>query len=402
MNRITYIAFAIASVDLAILGRSSDGREFSHYHVVSIEPPPGTMLINPLGINSSGVVVGSVEIPSVNRWGEPATQWKAFMWDFVNGFRFLPQLPPNREFGGAFAINDLGIIAGESFDSTGDGGAKATIWSPQQAPLNISANYFFAVASDINGSGTVVGQVGSRAAIFAPGGAITLLSGFPDINPSGFATAVNESNVVVGTISNRAFIWDPHPRLLDLGPPENISCGATDVNSTGDVIGDGYLLETNPSNGISKGYHVGMVWYHDASEPIILRTDSLVSLAPFELAGAIERTDAHARAISDEGDVIGYVEVTLTSPSRGTYSTSTAYIWNQALGSKALDELLVADSAGWHVQFAYNQNRFGVITGLGQDPNGQYRAIILTPVPEPALGGYLLTLAISFCRFRRL
>ncbi|MCX7424221.1 MAG: PEP-CTERM sorting domain-containing protein [Planctomycetia bacterium] len=94
--------------------------------------------------------------------------------------------------------------------------------------------------------------------------------------------------------------------------------------------------------------------------------------------GALEGGDwSRARAINNLGEVVGEVGFGLNE--------TRAFIWDAENGMRPLE------SAQGTLRGAYDINDAGQIVGLGRNPDGQDRAFLLTPIPEPATAALLIS-----------
>jgi probable HAF family extracellular repeat protein len=84
-------------------------------------------------------------------------------------------------------------------------------------------------------------------------------------------------------------------------------------------------------------------------------------------------------SLNNAGHVVGLITT--------GFSTSHAFLWDGALHD--LNSLIPLNS-GWTLTDARDINDAGQIVGNGWNPEGHFRAFILTPVPEPATYAMLL------------
>ena len=86
-------------------------------------------------------------------------------------------------------------------------------------------------------------------------------------------------------------------------------------------------------------------------------------------------TNAKARAINEEGQIVGYANL----PNDMWHAFIT-----DGSGLVDLNTVLDASSAGWNIEYAFDINDRGQIVGRGWSPSGEMRGVLLTPVPEPS------------------
>jgi probable HAF family extracellular repeat protein len=77
-----------------------------------------------------------------------------------------------------------------------------------------------------------------------------------------------------------------------------------------------------------------------------------------------------------------------------------AFVWNQADGTRDLNNLLDASGQGWSLQECNGINDAGQIVGEGLNPAGASHAFLLTPVPEPSTV-YMLAITVLAAHRRR-
>lgn len=95
-------------------------------------------------------------------------------------------------------------------------------------------------------------------------------------------------------------------------------------------------------------------------------------------------------SINERGEVVG-------ASTLAGGSVYNAFFYSEAGGMVNLNSLIAADS-GWVLNSAASINESGQIVGSGIH-NGQYRAFLLTPVPEPSV--LALTMAGAFVAWRQ-
>ncbi|MEJ2548707.1 MAG: hypothetical protein P8125_12995 [Gemmatimonadota bacterium] len=169
-------------------------------------------------INEHGQVVGSAMTVG--------SSFHAVLWD--NGvFTELPTL--GGQFSEALAINNAGVAVGFSTDISGT--YRGVIW--QRGDVMPIAG--LEIATDINGSGHVVGQTPSgRPALWKNGSLVQLT------NAPGQAFGINDAGQIVGAYvapsgEQHAFLWTAGT-LTDLGVANETS-EARAINNRGQVVG---------------------------------------------------------------------------------------------------------------------------------------------------------------------
>ena len=188
-------------------------------------------------INDSGVVVGQSQVAS--GLAHP------FRWSRESGIQDLGN--PRGVHTRPVQINDQGQILCETFDSAL---IMGFVWSDEAGLHEIGAldpSFPVTAPKAMNGNGQVVGS--SRAS----DGALhafrwTAAEGLQDLGLPGWseAFAINDTGQIVGHADGRAFVWDPEngvEYLLDDSVPLSI---ATDLNSSGVVVGYAELVPGIP------------------------------------------------------------------------------------------------------------------------------------------------------------
>lgn len=179
-------------------------------------------------INNNGQVVGHQEII-------PSAVQYAFVWDSATGLHDL--LPGAGTVSYGYGINNAGNVVGQSGAYAHS--PSACCWIDGKW-IGMQANW----ASDINDSGTIVGNLASRAYVWGSNldqtlHLLELAQGSTDSN----ATCINNHGQVVGnqTVNGkqRACMWSPSGvELLPL--PSGSTCAmATSINEIGQIVGYG-------------------------------------------------------------------------------------------------------------------------------------------------------------------
>lgn len=300
----------------------------------------------------------------------------------------------------AFGLNEAGQVVGVA-EAVG-GRQRAFLWAQGQLTDLGTLGGRDSWAYDINNHGQVVGWAagsGGRLGFLWQAGTISPLSS-PGATP-GVAFAINDAGQVAGNFITggppQAYRWESGV-AAQLNPGAGkTEAAARAINSLGQVAGDA---------GTSFSASVATTW--DGSQVI-------------PLASLPTATGSTARGINDLGSIVGY-----TWPSPGV--SERAFLWNNGvytdldvgLGSSArginnagqivgyvfpapgqqhaylwehgqavdLNSFLPAGT-DWVLTYATAISENGKIAGFGL-LNGQERAFLLTPVPEPSgllLGG---------------
>lgn len=251
----------------------------------------------------------------------------------------------------AHAINELGHIVGES-DETAffyDGVSMIDIGG-----ANGSTSF------GMNDAGYVVGDSDSHAFLY-DGETINsiLMSQFSR------AKDINNKGHIVGQYGSNAFWYDGNI-LHELGTlgGNGFSSWANSINDNGHIVGGSYTSGT-------EGYYA---FYYDGSDMINLGTLDASS-------------SSLAHEINNNGQIVGNSYFSEDYLNR-------AFLYEDG---KMIDlNTLLPDGSGWVLEIAYGINDLGQIVGEGSNINGDTRAFLLTPVPEPAtlllfgLGGLVL------------
>lgn len=324
----------------------------------------------------------------------------------------LEALPGETSSGGG-SINDLGYVAGAS-------GLSPALWNPQGSPTNlgIPATYIAAGGAAINNQNQIAISLsrdlgkplesktfrwtngvyedlgtlgGSLAAPYGidEAGRITGISYTPspssihafrsttgtalvDIDGLGgdysLGYAINASGHVVGQALDangvyHAFLWPGAGPMqkLDLGPYASTQMVADDISDNGIIIGLG-------------------------ANAFIWKNGSVSTFGDPNYPGS------RGVAVNNAAQIVGQYVYNV--------DYSRPFVWDAVNGMADLNTLLEpVTGAGWTLLSVSDLNNGGQILGQGFH-NGDLRAFVLTPVPEPASLGILLT-ALTLAAIRR-
>jgi probable HAF family extracellular repeat protein len=315
------------------------------------------------GINNLGQVVGY----TVDRAGNS----HATLWD-DEGAHPLPTLSPDRPFAEAYRINDAGQIAGKA--TTDEGRSHAVYWDHAGiVDIGTLPGGSISFAMDINAAGVVAGsseaEIGQSAFTWTKAGGLV---DYGNTDPpfrlavAGF-NGLNNNGVLVGTIYillspyHAALAREGQRGVIDISPPGRNSVGmALAVNDAGTIVGY--------QNGDSGGPQAA-IFHGDRT---------------FELLGTLGMEESWAQDINESGVIVGrafgIVEQQLVQ---------TAFVYENAQMRDLLT--LVPQDSGWEELFeAAAINDRGVIVGAGMY-QGQIRAYVATPIPEPATAVLLIS-----------
>ncbi len=291
-----------------------------------------------LGITNNDVVFG-------NLWrnGE-ACREKPFRWTPSSGMTVLSSLVDDTVAAYGYAMNDAGVMVGESM--TADlATTHAVLWGAgDTAPTDVHGSLGAGVSSwltDINASGTFVGTRGGAAAgpFRGTAGSLTTYDGLPsaswDWRPRiGADGTVAGRYLPEGETLWRAYRWAPDGTFLDLGAPGDVHV-ITGVGPSGMVIGygagnqDGFVwTATGGTVALGEGFAGGDRFVATAVGPTGTVYGSYIDASGFRrpfawtAAGGISAIDSspwnngEALDVNGNGDVFvaGYDPTLLTAP----------------------------------------------------------------------------------------
>lgn len=352
----------LRAVAVALLVSPLQAQAGVFYSIQAVPTLPGGNQNFALDVNALGQVVG-------NSRKNGGTTLHPYLWTIGDPLPveigILPGVPT---FGRGFAVNDSGVVVGES----GNGPSKPFRYeNGTLTDLGTLPGGSGGVANDVNNAGRAVGAAsngqGVRAFFTDDGGSLTDL-GTPLGTTNSFARAyaINESGTIAGVARNATnTASEPTLWTFDaVGQPVATTVPSPLPGAFGEFLG---LNDT----GLAVGRYTNAsgrtrAFAYDGSASVDLG-----------LLGD-EPTFVHARAIdvNDAGLIVGYVARFDTAPSFG----GAAVLWKNGSIYDLND--LIDPASGWRLYSAEGINERGQIVGFGSF-GGQSRAFLLTAVPEP-------------------
>jgi probable HAF family extracellular repeat protein len=174
------------------------------------------------------------------------------------------------------------------------------------------------------------------------------------------ATAVNQYgditglSAIAGDGEYHAFLSKPGSPLYDLGTLGGPACHGLDINDLVHICGWGYLQSNSPA---SRGF----IWSDGVMKPL----------------GTLGGIYSSANGINNLDQVVGV--------STRVDETPVAFLWSN---DQMVDlNTLIAPGSGLLLSGAYGIDDQGAIVGVGQRPDGETRAVLLTPLSATDVSG---------------
>lgn len=217
----------------------------------------------------------------------------------------------------------------------------------------------------INESGTIVGNIWNRSSTSAVifngpndvtylgtlGGSLSSVSGINNLNQITGISLTGAPYVpgATSTPAQEAFVYE-NGHMMGIGTLGGHTSNGYGINDLGQIVGD-----SNLPNGEMHAF----VW--DTVNGIRdLGTPGLQSIATH---------------INNQGVIVGEVEVTPGNNRAATFDAANGY--------QLLQDLIPANSGWERLSYATDINDLGQIVGTGIF-NGENRAFLLNPIPEPS------------------
>jgi probable HAF family extracellular repeat protein len=366
------------------------------YSIVDLGTLGGTSSFG-LDVNNNRQVSGNAQTPT----GQPSPRLNAFIWSSPGPMTNLGVLPGSNNFSRGYAINDSGVVVGESDNDS----SRAFVYSAgaMTGLTRLAGDNDRGVAHDINNAGVIVGISSngtvSRPTMWVFNGSTYVPSDLGTIagtpTATGRAWAINQNGVAAGLSTNllgtsQATLWDGGAitNLTSLGDGTRFS-QAFGLNDNNVVVGSsltgqtvGQLIGTTSTTPITRGF----VW----------DSGVITELTPFNLyapgnTGPTTNYHSVAMDINNAGLIVGNSQRIAGLPAVAT-------LWQ---GGVPIDlNTLLPPGSGWNLLSAEGINNRGDIVGYGTI-GGQTHAFLLT-VPEPSslvLAG--VGVALLLCRIRQ-
>jgi probable HAF family extracellular repeat protein len=310
----------------------------------------------------------------------------------------------------ASGINDRGEVVGNS-QITGDANHHAFIYQNGTMQDLATLGGGNSVATGINDSGQIVGS--AETGVVTSG--VKLQHAFLYFNGSmqdlstlgggnSYGVAINDTGQVVGDSEYLSGVNGPRDAFLyqngamqDLGTLGGNSSEAWDINNGGQIVGNSdydvgggsrpFLYQNGSmqnlgtlSDGTSVtaindyGQVVGGFWNGSYIPHAFLYENGIM-----QDLGTLGGDDSGAEDVNNSGQVVGYARTLMNQDEH------SAFLYQKGT-MKDLADLLDASGSGWTFETGGGIaiNDAGQIAISARNPQGLWRAVLLTPTPEPS------------------
>jgi probable HAF family extracellular repeat protein len=304
-----------------------------------------------LDINDRGEVTGN------SRTSTSTLPLNAFLWSggVMNN---LGTLPGSNPFSRGYAINNNGVVVGESDNNQ----PRAFKWDGTELTDLGTLGGATAVAHSVNNAGRIVGSSSngqtSRPFLHVGGQMYDLGTVAGGLDTPGRAWDINSRGEVVGWSrvagsTSQATYWRTSPRgsvasvvnLGSLGDGERFS-QAFAISDRGWIAGESIVIGST---------YRAVLWRNGEIEDL----------------GSMGANHSRANDVNNRGEVVGHVGQFHNFPS----FNGRAFVWQDGQMTDLND--LIAPDSGWVLRSAEGINNRGDIVGFGTY-NGETRAFLLT------------------------
>lgn len=322
-----YVRIALRFLPVLCVLNAASAQE---YHVTNLGVLPGGSMSHALAMNDHGLIVGQSDQDT------PSPYLRSVVW--ADG---VIQRITGLGISGSEAadVNNEGVVVGTTDDLVmTETSARPYRWQNGVLTL-LPTSELISFAYGVSDAGHIAGADGDAATVRFNGGLVSY--GFPGATQS-WARAVNSAGHVAGTSSPadampRPMVWDGNT-VLDIFPGVQNYGEAYDINE----------------NDVVVGYVNNHAFQWADGEAVLLP----------DLGGP-----ATAAAVNNDGWIVGQAYII------GTWTTR-AVLWRDG-ECIDLNTLIPVDS-GWHLATANDINERGQIVGSG-NIDGQLRAFVLDP-----------------------
>lgn len=244
--------------------------------MVDIHDLPNIDRSEAAGVNNNGMVIG---------WYPDGSYRRGIVWTQTAG---MVDISSSTETATPIALNDNGVVVGESHDLGRGTGDRAFVWMWAGLTIihSLGTN---SRAIGVNRNGAVVGNY--RTSFSSPDDRAflwTQAQGMVDVGGGlhAWATAINDAGVVVGGVrvwaGTHAFTWTMGGGMVDLGTLGGETSQAEDIGDSGVVVG-----ASTTTDGIGHAF----VW------------------KPGQAMRGLSGSQGYASRVADNGAILGGIDV---------------------------------------------------------------------------------------------
>jgi probable HAF family extracellular repeat protein len=370
---------ASAATTALLLSAASAAQAAPTYDIIDLGTLGGASSFA-LDVNNNRQVTGNAQTPA----GEAAPRLNSFVWSPATGtMTNIGVLPGSNNFSRGYAINDAGVVVGESDNNS----SRAFRWDQTNGMVGLTrlaGDNDRGVAHGINNSGVIVGissnGTASRPTMWTNGVAKDLGSIDGRTDTTGRAWAIANNGTAVGVTrtgegtTSQATMWAGNT-IVHLGSFATTAFSeAFAVNSSNIAVGVGVNGSTPSGTSVRRAVR----WELAGGIPIMVEL------------GSLGRTFSEAKDINEGGQIVGFA-------SNISGAAQLAWLWDDG---QMLDlNGLIDPESGWTLLSAEAINDRGDIVGYGMI-DGVTHAFLLTAVPAPGAMAVFAPVALALMAWR--